>query len=144
MQNPNLKLKLEERFINCISFKGCVAFWTIKPDFFSMKAFVRALKKEGSFFCCDIQLPTNIDNILAHYKEGVREIYLHKYRQSPDEYTQNTNLLHSKALLFQLDELNVEIWVGSHNFTRYAIEGMICNRRHEFGSIYFDTMYNRR
>lgn len=124
LNNPNLKLKLEELFVNCQSFRGCVAFWTIKLDFFSFKAFAKALKKPNSFFCADIQLPTNIENILEYSKFGVEEIYLHKFRQPPSEYTLNTNLLHSKVLLFQLNDTDAEIWIGSHNFTGYAIEGL--------------------
>lgn len=124
LNDPNQKLRLEQLFINCISFKGCTAFWTINIDFFSFKAFARAMKKNNSFFCCDIQLPTNIKNILEYSKHGVKEIYLHKFRQSPSEYTQNTNLLHSKVLLFEINETEVEIWVGSHNFTGYAIGGL--------------------
>lgn len=124
LNNPNLKLKLEELFINCKSFRGCVAFWTIKLDFFSFNAFAKALKKPNSFFCADIQLPTNIKNILEYSRFGVDEIYLHRFRQPPSEYTSNTNLLHSKILLFQLNDTDAEIWIGSHNFTGYAIEGL--------------------
>lgn len=122
--DPNIKLRLEELFTNCQYIKGCVAFWTIDIDFFSFKAFARALTKPNSFFCSDIQSPTNIDNILEYSKYGVNEIYLHRFRQPPLDYTLNTNLLHSKILLFQLNDIDAEIWVGSHNFTKYALEGL--------------------
>lgn len=139
--DPNLKLRLETLFVTCKSFRGCVAFWTIKTNFFREKAFVQALKKENSFFCCDIQLPTNIDNILEYYKEGVKEIYLHKYRQPPEDYTQNTNLLHSKVLLFELDDTHAEIWVGSHNFTGYAIEGLNLEAAISIKCTIYDKIY---
>jgi len=121
---PNLKIKLEGLLINCKSFIGCTAFWSINIDFFSFKAFGRALLKPNSFFCADIQLPTNIDKILEYYKYGATEIYLHQYRQAPNEYSQNTNLLHSKILVFELSDTEVEIWIGSHNLTNYAISGL--------------------
>ena len=124
LNDPNLKTELEDLLINCKSFMGCTAFWTIGIDFFSSKAFAKALLKPNSFFCADIEFPTNIDKIAGYYDYGVREIYLHKYRQAPKEYSQNTNLLHSKILIFEKNDTEVEIWIGSHNVTNYAISGL--------------------
>ncbi len=127
--NPNLKLKLEKLLLDCIEFRGCTAFWTIPTYYFynvkeksDSHALIKAIQKPNSFFCADIHLPTNIDNIFEYTKLGVTEIYLHKYRQGKD-HTLNTNLLHSKVLLFDLGNENAEIWIGSHNFTDYAISG---------------------
>ncbi len=127
--NPDLKLKLEKLLLECIEFRGCTAFWTIPTYYFynvkeksDSHALIKAIQKPNSFFCADIHLPTNIDNIFGYTKLGVTEIYLHKYRQGKD-HTLNTNLLHSKVLLFDLDNENAEIWIGSHNFTDYAISG---------------------
>ena len=122
-KNPNIKLKIEGLLINCVAFQASVAFWTVDVRFFGLGALTKALKKENSFICADIQSPTNIDNLHEFYKQGVREIYLHKYRQSPTEYTLNTNLLHSKIYLFLMAEDKAVIIIGSHNLTSYAIEG---------------------
>ncbi|WP_298357922.1 hypothetical protein [Runella sp.] len=121
LTNSSVKSRLEHLFETCQVFKGCTAFWTIDIGFLS--SFASALLKPNSFFCADIQLPTNIRKIAEFSKIGVKEIYLHLYRQSPLEYTKNTNLLHSKVLLFQLNDEDAEIWIGSHNFTKYAIGG---------------------
>ncbi len=48
--NPNIKLELERLLMTCKSFKGCVAFWTISPDYFDFNALGEALKKTNSFF----------------------------------------------------------------------------------------------
>jgi hypothetical protein len=122
--NPNIKTRLEKLFTECVTFKGTTAFWTIDVNFFEHQSFVNAIQKPASFFCTDIQLPTNIKNLLEFHDKGAKEIYLHHYRQHPSQYTQNTNLLHSKVLLFEMEDGKVEIWIGSHNFTGFAIKGL--------------------
>jgi len=121
---PEIQSNFANLLLECKSFIGCAAFWSIGIDFFRLKALGQALKKDNSFICADIQLPTNIDKILEYSKFGVTEIYLHSYRQAPSEYTQNTNLLHSKVFVFEQDNDNVEIWVGSHNLTTFALKGL--------------------
>ena len=122
-KNRNIKLQIEGLLTNCVSFQASVAFWTIDIKFFSHRALTYALKKENSFICADIQSPTNIDNLHEFYNQGVREIYLHQFRQPPTEYTLNTNLLHSKIYLFLMENDEAKILIGSHNLTKYAIEG---------------------
>ena len=122
-KNRNIKLLIEGLLINCLSFQSSVAFWTVGVKFFSLRALTHALRKEDSFICVDVQSPTNIDNLHEFYKQGVREIYLHQYRQPPAEYTLNTNLLHSKVYLFLMGNRDAVIIIGSHNLTYYAIEG---------------------
>jgi len=124
LEHPNLKNKLTNLLDSCQSFMACTAFWTINVEYLPYNVLSQALKKPNSFICADIQFPTNIDNLVEFAKAGVDEIYLHGYRQHPEEYTQNTNLLHSKVYLFQLDNTNAFLLIGSHNFTRYAIEGL--------------------
>ncbi len=123
--NPsNIKFKLEERFINCVSVKGCVAYWSIGVNFFYLDALCKAIKEPNSFYCADIQLPTNIDNLAEYVRLGATEIYLHEYRLDPSVYNLNTTLLHSKIILFELLNGTFEIWIGSHNLTSYAINGL--------------------
>lgn len=122
--DTSLKLKLEGLLLNCISFKCCVAFWTIDDNFLSYEALSTALRKKDSFICVDIEKPTNIDNLASFHRKGVTEIYLHKYRIASPNHVENTNLLHSKIYIFEIDNDNVEIWVGSHNLTVYSISGL--------------------
>ncbi len=122
-KDRSVKNRLEKLLIDCKSFMGCTAFWSIPIDFFAGNAMANAIKKNNSFFCADIQKPTNIDNIAEYVKAGATEVYLHKYREHPDDYTKNTNLLHSKILLFNFENEPSEIWLGSHNMTGRAING---------------------
>lgn len=124
LSNPDIKMRFEGLLLNCISLKGCVAFWTIDVNYFNFEALLNALKKPNSYYCVDIQLPTNIRNLANHVNAGASEIYLHQYRLDPSVYNLNTNLLHSKIALFELKNNEVEIWIGSHNFTNYALSGI--------------------
>ncbi len=119
LNDPNLKLTLEGLLDNCQLFRGCTAFWTIDIDFFSSKKLAEALKKDNSFLCADMQLPTSITNIQKYYEYGATEIYLHQYKLK-DGY-----LLHSKILVFDSKNgTDAEIWIGSHNLTTFAITGL--------------------
>lgn len=102
-----------------------VAFWTISPDRISDKL-PELLGKDGSFACVDFHRPTNIDHIcdLANFGS---DIFFHARKiqeKSPDGgFTLPANLLHSKILLFDLNDNEAELWVGSHNWTGWALDG---------------------
>lgn len=121
--DPDIKLRFEARLVNCLNVKGCVAFWTIDVKAFNFEALKQAIKRQNSFYCVDIQQPTNIDSLTEYVKLGATEIYLHKYRLDPTQYNLNTNLLHSKVVLFELSNNEIEIWIGSHNLTHFALSG---------------------
>lgn len=145
--NPDIKYNLDSLYSRCTAVKGCTAFLTIPADYYRLNSMAEALSRRGSFFCSDIQKPTDIDAINTYYEYGAKEMYLHRYRQGTDTkgYAKNKYLLHSKILLFELPGDKIEIWMGSHNQTDYAISGynleattiIRCTRKDE---IYRDTL----
>jgi hypothetical protein len=105
-----------------------VAFWTIDPDAISTKL-CALLRQDGSFACVDVHKPTNIDRICNLAQNGARMLFHGKKiieKKKPDGKTPSlpTNLLHSKILLFDLSGEEAELWVGSHNWTEYALGGI--------------------
>lgn len=123
--NSDVKSRIEGLLLNCKSFKSCVSFWTLKVDYFKFDALSEALKKTDSFICVDLEKPTNIDNIFEFNNNGVSEIYLHRFRISSTlTNLDNIHLLHSKVYLFEMEDNKVEIWIGSHNLTQFALSGL--------------------
>lgn len=76
-------------------------------------------KDKGGFLCCDFMSPTNFD-YLAEIARNGEEIFIHWRKVKGG---QSTPLLHSKLLLFELENGKVEIWTGSHNWTKNALTG---------------------
>ena len=140
---PGLKLKLQGLLDKCICFRGCTAFWTIPIDFFPARELAVALKRKGSFFCADIQSPTNISNIKEYHKFGTTNIYLHHYKLAVKD-KKTAHLLHSKILVFDMSETTAEIWIGSHNMTGRAVKGLnleasVAIKCKKTDEIYIDT-----
>jgi hypothetical protein len=149
VEHSSIKKRLETSLERCQNVKGAVAYWTIDTDFVSGLAEV--LNREGSYYCIDIHKPTNVD-YLANFKELGSNIFLHDYelKSNSENYELEAqykipHLLHSKILLFELPDNNVEIWVGSHNFTQRAIcgvniESSILIRSNQDSKIYDDVL----
>lgn len=112
----NIKSQLQKSINNCISVKGAIAYWTIDIEYFDGLA--DKLSHEESFICVDIHQPTNI-KYLAEFAEKSSNIYLFPYRVETGRHP----LMHTKLLLFYLPGDEVEIWIGSQNFTDSAIAG---------------------
>lgn len=128
VQKSSIKQRLKESLCKCENVKGAVAYWTIDTDF--IKELALALNRENSYYCIDLHSPTNID-YLANFKRSGSNIFLHNYeiKQNSENYELKDKkkvsyLLHSKIILFEMPDNNVEIWLGSHNFTQRAILGV--------------------
>lgn len=112
----------------CQSVTGCVAFWTLAPDAFG-GALVSALSKPGSSVCVDFQKPTDFEKLTAwhHQLSFARpDPVVHLcVRQSTTLRSEQDSigLLHTKIWLFDLGDGQYDVWVGSHNATRSAMEG---------------------
>ncbi len=104
----------------CISLRGVTAFWTVS-DAFLDGALLRALQQKNSFFCVDLSKPTAISHIEQFVKKK-SNFYLHEYRLKGSDY--KSSLLHSKILLFDFEKNKAEIWIGSHNMTSAAMNGL--------------------
>nr|MDZ8056629.1 hypothetical protein [Nostoc sp. EkiNYC01] len=128
VEKSSIKRRLEDALSKCENVKGAVAYWTIDTDFINNLASV--LQRENSYYCIDIHKPTNID-YLANFKELGANIFLHNYDLKSDSTNYELKdenkipyLLHSKIILFEMPHDDVEIWLGSHNFTQRAICGV--------------------
>lgn len=122
------------------SVTGSVAFWTLPPDFLAGNL-LDALSRQGSSVCVDFQRPTDFTKLTDWVKRLSRfrtdpVIYL-CVRQAATSRTEqeSTGLLHTKIWLFDMGSGAWEIWVGSHNATRSALEGLnlegtVCIRGH--------------
>ncbi|MCW5313117.1 hypothetical protein GTQ43_04570 [Nostoc sp. KVJ3] len=128
VEKSSIKRRLEDALSKCDNVKGAVAYWTIDTDF--IKNLASVLQREDSYYCIDIHKPTNID-YLANFKQSGANIFLHNYdlKSNSSNYELKKEnkipyLLHSKIILFEMPENNVEIWLGSHNFTQRAICGV--------------------
>ncbi len=115
-ENRNIKNRLQTSITKCISVKGAVAFWSIDKSYFA--ELTEKLAHEDSYFCVDIHQPTDIDSLSSFVEKGAN-IYLFLYRQGTGRFP----LMHSKFIVFELEHNQVEIWVGSQNFTHNALGG---------------------
>ncbi|OUD13252.1 phospholipase D-like domain-containing protein [Thioflexithrix psekupsensis] len=112
----SIKERMECSIEKCVSIKGAVAFWSINAPFISGLAEKLALN--NSYMCVDIHEPTNIDSLNSLIERNAN-IYLFMYRKDNGKYP----LMHAKFILFDLGNGQVEIWLGSQNITKQALEG---------------------
>ncbi|MHA6248182.1 phospholipase D family protein [Pontibacter sp. CAU 1760] len=117
--------RLQKTIQEADALRGCVAFWVIKPDYLGAD-FTDLLSRKESFYCIDIHYPTNIDNIDAFHKLGAKKLFLHlrKAGRTKEELKLPKHLLHAKIMLFDLPGGQAEIWIGSHNLTKRALNGI--------------------
>jgi len=124
-ENNNFIERLDDSLQKCLNVKGAVAFWTIDTKF--LPSLTKALKNKNSYYCIDIHKPTNIDYIENFHNLGCN-LYLHLYeynaKHKEEKYYDPKYLLHSKVILLEFPDNLIEVWIGSHNFTRRAILGL--------------------
>jgi hypothetical protein len=123
LRKRNVQKKLRESLQKAKILRGTVAFWTIDNSFFET-ALIDVLNHPESFYCVDICPPTNFEAILDIEKElcqdkKARTFFVHLKRKS-----ERDNLFHSKVILMEMPNDEVELWVGSHNFTKSALQGV--------------------
>jgi len=118
--------RLRAAIDHAIALRASIAFWTIDPIYVSPKL-SKLLSNSDSFLCTDIHLPTNID-VLDQLAGNKANLLLHLRKIEGDTEIKNTgmptNLLHSKVLLFDMPDGTAELWVGSHNWTRRALDNI--------------------
>jgi len=116
---------------NAIRMRASVAFWTLSDNDGLGAQASKLLMESGSFLCVDIHHPTNLD-VMANMSRAGANVYLHlKHmpKQTGPELRDLTvtgmpkHLLHQKFLLFDFPNGEAELWLGSHNWTRRALEG---------------------
>jgi hypothetical protein len=105
--------------------QAAVAFWTVAETLFE-PSLTHVLRHENSFLAVDVHLPTDIEALASLAKAGAN---VRIYAEEIPTYSMNGRkdppaLLHTKMLLFSLNDGNAELWVGSHNWTNRAILGL--------------------
>lgn len=120
---------LQKAAEQCESLIGTIAFWTIgigQIEQFLDRIFLEKLANADSYMCVDISAPTDLDKLNDLVKYCQSNIYLHCVEFYPKE-TQSKefqHLLHSKIILFNLPDGKAKLWLGSHNFTQFALSGL--------------------
>lgn len=109
------------------TIRASIAFWTLsatKLEQIVQPASLRAWSNPRSFLCVDIQPPTNIDNIATLSRKDI-SVFLNMRRLEKDAEgeTESPGLLHTKMLLIDKKDHTAEIWIGSHNWTQFALLG---------------------
>lgn len=122
-ENRSVVPRLNQTLEIAEALYASVAFWTISPGYLSARL-EQLLAKSPSFCCVDLRGGTNLNRLLAFHDAKASELFLflRKVTQS-SELALNRHLLHTKLLLFDLPDGQAELWVGSHNFTAYALGG---------------------
>jgi len=120
--NRNIVEQLTETIASAEALYASVAFWTIGTAY--LPGLAELLSAPGSFFCVDLRGKTKVNSLMEFYQAGAKLLYLfiRKVTNSSD-LAFNRHLLHTKMLLFDLPYGQAELWIGSHNFTKYALAG---------------------
>jgi hypothetical protein len=128
-ESADITPKICELFHESEKIRASIAFWTLSfQDLLSIlhdPSLLQAIKSDDSFLCCDIQLPTNMD-ALASLKQAKVDVFLNFRRLIPalKKMTSSLGLLHTKMILADKKDGTAEIWVGSHNWTQFALRGI--------------------
>ena len=129
LREADVSHKIAEAMDKAVRMRAVIAYWTITQDHFLSDSLGRLLGEPGSFLCVDIHKPTDLD-VMAQMASENPSIYLHLARLSSTSGRKDLTLpsmppylLHQKMLLFDYPGNDAELWVGSHNWTRRALEG---------------------
>jgi len=129
LREADVSHEIAEAMEKAIRMRAAIAYWTITQDHFLSDSLGRLLGEPGSFLCVDIHKPTDLD-VMAQMASENPSIYLHLARLGSSSDRRDLTppgmppyLLHQKMLLFDYPGDHAELWVGSHNWTRRALEG---------------------
>ena len=145
--DADVKDRLSQAIAQARTTRAAIAYWTVGPDDVSPVLATR-LGDQASFLCVDIHFPTDLDQINLLNDRGAN-VYLHLKHLGIGTETINRglprHLMHTKLLLFDLDDEVAEIWTGSHNWTLRAlggpnVEASLVLRVNRESQIYADTV----
>lgn len=110
-----------------VRLRGSVAYLTTTEDYISPNLISR-LSNPASFLCVDFHNPTDV-HALCSMARVRANVYLHIARLPARSLPSSRigmppQLLHTKMLLFDMQHGLSELWVGSHNWTPRALEGI--------------------
>lgn len=119
--------RLADLSVGTSCIRAVMAYWTI-PAGDLPTDFVQGLKNPEGFLCVDIHNPTSIDALASLKRVGV-DISLHLVSTTgkseiEDSTGMPNHLMHSKVIVFDYEGRDSIIWVGSHNGTFRALDGI--------------------
>jgi hypothetical protein len=119
--------RLADLSVGASCIRAVMAYWTI-PAGDLPAAFVQGLKNAKGFLCVDIHNPTSIDALASLKQVGV-DVCLHLVSTTgkseiEDSTGMPNHLMHSKVVVFDYDGRDSVVWVGSHNGTFRALDGI--------------------
>ncbi len=119
------KLEFYAAGASCI--RAVLAFWTIPAVDLPPKLHA-GLCHSGSFLCTDINQPTSIKALHSLNVAGVH-CRLHLMTTTgkseiEDSVGMPNHLMHSKVIIFDYENQESVVWVGSHNATFRALDGV--------------------
>jgi len=120
--------RLEQLSIGASRIRVAMAYWTI-PAADLPASLVKGMKDGVTgYLCCDIHNPTSID-ALASLKTSGADVRLHLVSTTgkseiEDSTGMPNHLMHSKVIIFDYSGQESVVWVGSHNGTFRALEGI--------------------
>jgi hypothetical protein len=118
--------RMKDSIDNSVHMRGAIAYLTADQDFISSQLTIK-LSDRSSFLCVDFHRPTDI-GILCAMRRSKANVYLHIAKLPPGTVPSRIgmppHLLHTKMLLFDKSNGTSELWVGSHNWTPRALDGI--------------------
>lgn len=119
--------RMADLSVEAICIRAVMAYWTI-PAADLPPAFLSGLKNTSGFLCVDIHNPTSLD-ALASIKQAGGYVLLHLvsttgHSEIDDSSGMPNHLMHSKVIIFDYADRESVVWVGSHNGTFRALDGI--------------------
>lgn len=123
----NAWARLESYAHNATCVRAVMAYWTIPAADLPGRLFA-ALCRKGSFLCVDMNQPTSLNALHSLHQSGV-STWLHLMTTTgkseiKDSAGMPNHLMHSKAMVFDYEGGRAVVWVGSHNGTFRALDGV--------------------
>lgn len=123
----NAYQRFDELSVGLIRTNAAVCYWTMSLSELPL-GFVSALQHKDSCLVVDIHSPTSIDS-LAEIGSARANVFLYLFQivgktEVADSKGIPDHLMHAKVFVFDYGTDTIKIWVGSHNGTRRAMQGI--------------------
>ncbi len=120
--------RLEQLAAGAVRIRVAMAYWTIPATDLPARLLQGMKDDAAGYLCCDIHNPTSIDSLASLKTAGV-DVRLHLVSTTGKSEVEDStgmpnHLMHSKGIIFDYAGQDAVVWVGSHNGTFRALEGI--------------------